>query len=70
MDKNIKSNEYLDFINDIKTTIVKANIKVVRTINSSLIELYYDVGKSIVTRQKKSKWGDGILKIIEQDIKT
>jgi predicted nuclease of restriction endonuclease-like (RecB) superfamily len=69
MSTNINNNEYIEFINDIKTTIVKANIKVVRTINSSLIELYYDVGKSIVTRQKKSKWGDGILRIIEQDIK-
>jgi predicted nuclease of restriction endonuclease-like (RecB) superfamily len=69
MSNNINNNEYIEFINDIKTTIVKANIKVVRTINSSLIELYYEIGKAIVKRQSKSKWGDGVLKSIEQDIK-
>jgi predicted nuclease of restriction endonuclease-like (RecB) superfamily len=69
MDKNINSNEYLDFINDIKTTIVKANIKVVRTINSSLIELYYEIGQMVIKKQNESKWGDSVIDNIEKDLK-
>jgi predicted nuclease of restriction endonuclease-like (RecB) superfamily len=69
MSNNINNNEYIEFINDIKTTIIKANIKVVRTINSSLIELYYEIGKSIIHKQKESKWGDAVIDNIEQDLK-
>jgi predicted nuclease of restriction endonuclease-like (RecB) superfamily len=69
MSTNINNNEYIEFINDIKTTIVKANIKVVRTINSSLIELYYEIGQLLTKKQIESKWGDSVIDNIEKDLK-
>jgi predicted nuclease of restriction endonuclease-like (RecB) superfamily len=69
MSNNINNNEYIEFINDIKTTIVKANIKVVRTINSSLIELYYEIGQLLTKKQIESKWGDSVIDNIEKDLK-
>ncbi len=49
---------YAKFLNDIKLRIVTAQIQAVRFVNKELIKLYWDIGKSIIERQKK-KWGGG-----------
>ncbi|MBU0600045.1 hypothetical protein KKB84_08330 [bacterium] len=55
--ENIIGNEYRTFLNEIKSRIVTARIQAIRSVNKELIKLYWDIGKSIVERQEKYKWG-------------
>ncbi len=61
--------EYLKFITDIKARIKNAQIKAALNVNSELINLYWELGKMIVDKQKQSNWGDGLIKQIENDLK-
>jgi len=45
--------DYLVFLDDIKTEIRTAQIKVARAANRQLIQLYWWLGKSIAENQEK-----------------
>ena len=63
------TNEYQDFIAEIKSKIQHAQIKASVQVNNELINLYWNIGKMIVEKQSESKWGDGLIKQIELDLK-
>jgi predicted nuclease of restriction endonuclease-like (RecB) superfamily len=67
--KKIAKNEYSKFLNEIKSRIVSARIQAVRSVNRELIKLYWDIGKSIIERQEKYKWGDNIVEALARDLK-
>jgi len=56
--KNTIGTEYIKFLNEIKSRIVMARIQAIRSVNKELIKPYWDIGRTIVERQKKYKWGD------------
>jgi len=66
--KNLTGKEYLTFLNEIKSRIVTARIQAIRSVNKELIRLYWDIGESIVERQKKYKWGDNIVEALASDL--
>jgi predicted nuclease of restriction endonuclease-like (RecB) superfamily len=61
--------EYINFLNEIKSRIVTARIQAIRSVNKELIKLYWDIGKAIVQRQKKYKWGDNVVEALARDLK-
>jgi predicted nuclease of restriction endonuclease-like (RecB) superfamily len=61
--------QYKLFIEDLKKRIKSSSQKVVRTVNSELIGLYYQIGQQITEKQSTAKWGDNLLKQIEQDLR-
>lgn len=67
--KILTSKEYGKFLNEIKSRIVSARIQAVRSVNHELIRLYWDIGKNIVERQEKYKWGDNIVEMLARDLK-
>lgn len=67
--KNIAGKEYIKFLNEIKSRIVTARIQAIRSVNKELIKLYWDIGKSIVARQQKYKWGDAVVEQLAKDLK-
>lgn len=67
--KNIISKEYIGFLNEIKSRIISARIKAVRSVNKELIKLYWDIGRSIIERQEKYKWGDAVVEKLANDLK-
>ncbi len=67
--KSIITKEYVSFLNEIKSRIVTARIQAVRAVNKELIMLYWDIGRSIVERQKKYKWGESIIEQLARDLK-
>jgi len=69
MMKNIVGKEYVKFLEEIKSRIVTARIKAIRSANKELIRLYWDIGKSIVGRQEKYKWGDAVVEKLANDLK-
>ncbi len=67
--ESIIGKEYIKFLNEIKSRIVTARIQAIRSVNKELINLYWDIGKSIVERQQKYKWGDNIVETLARDLK-
>jgi len=60
--KNDESNlfhfhDYKNFVHDIKIRIQKAQIKAALSVNRELLYLYWDLGQSIVEKQKETIWG-------------
>lgn len=66
--KNIIGKEYVSFLKEIKTRIVTARIQAVRAVNNELIKLYWDIGKSIVERQKQFGWGKSVVEQLSRDL--
>lgn len=66
--KNIIGREYINFLNEIKSRIVSARIQAIRSISKELIKLYWDIGKSIVERQKRFGWGKGVVEQLSRDL--
>lgn len=46
----VNSEDYILFLQDIKNKIAKARAKAYRNLNSEVIKLYLDIGKSIVEK--------------------
>jgi len=63
------SAEYKDFIVSIKHSISQAKSKAIRSVNAELINLYYQIGKQILEKQKNSSWGEDLIGQIEKDLK-
>ena len=53
--------EYTKFLNDLKSKIRQAQYQAYRKVNKELINLYWEIGKSIVEKQKKLGWGQKII---------
>jgi predicted nuclease of restriction endonuclease-like (RecB) superfamily len=60
---------YKEFIENLKEQIKSSSQKVVKTVNSELINLYYQIGRQIVEKQAKASWGDNLIGQIEQDLR-
>lgn len=59
---------YQEFFEDIKTRIRAAQIKAAISANRELIVLYWDIGKSIVERQKSEGWGKAVVDRLAADL--
>jgi predicted nuclease of restriction endonuclease-like (RecB) superfamily len=66
--KNTIGTEYIKFLNEIKSRIVTARIQAIKSVNKELIDLYWDIGRTIVERQKKYKWGDAVVERLAFDL--
>ena len=63
------SDTYLKFIEEIKAEIQKQRISVVLNANSSMICLYWNIGRAIIKKQEKEGWGTKVIDRISKDIK-
>lgn len=63
VDKNYKA-----FFTQVKKRISGAQYEALRQVNLQLIDLYWDLGKMIVSRQKKHNWGKSIVQNLAKDL--
>jgi predicted nuclease of restriction endonuclease-like (RecB) superfamily len=66
--KKIPPSDYLSFFVEIKEMIFQAQIKAMRAVNSELINLYSDIGKTIVGRQENLGWGKSVVENLSHDL--
>ena len=57
MNDIIKLSEYRDWLHDLKKQIKTGQIKASLSVNSQMIMLYWDLGRQIAEKQKKSQMG-------------
>jgi len=65
----IADQEYIDFIQNLKNEVKSARQKAIRSVNTELIQLYYNIGQKIELKQQDTNWGDDLIGQIEKDLK-
>lgn len=60
--------EYKSWINDVKMRIKQSQIKASVKINYELLDLYWELGRDIVSKQENAKWGDSFLNVMSKDL--
>ena len=60
--------EYKQWLTDLKFRIRNSQIKAALKVNAELINLYWELGKEIVSKQEQSQWGDGLIKQLSTDL--
>ena len=63
------SEDYLQFIEDIKAKIKKQRVSIVLKANSSMICLYWNIGKDILEKQEREGWGAKVIDRMSKDLK-
>ena len=63
------SDNYLQFIEEIKNEISKQKISIVLNANSSMICLYWNIGKAILEKQENEGWGAKVIDRMAKDLK-
>ncbi len=61
--------EYRQFIEELKSRVLSAQISAARRINHELILLYWDIGRGIVEKQKTLGWGESVVEMIAADLR-
>lgn len=59
---------YKTWLKGIKQSFAQAQLKAAVSVNTSLLEFYWQLGSEIVEKQKNSQWGDGFLAQLSQDL--
>ena len=66
----MKSNEYKQWLTDLKSRIRQSQIKAAVKVNTELLRLYWDLGQDIVARQMESTWGSGFFEQLSKDLRS
>ncbi len=60
--------QYLAFLDTIKTEIRKSRVNIARTANRELIQLYWLLGKTIADKQQQLGWGKSVVEQLANDL--
>ena len=69
MNNILNNNNYKNFVIEIKQRIRKAQYEALKNVNKELVELYWDIGKSIVQHQEKYGWGRAVVENLSNELK-
>ncbi len=69
MDLKNNNQEYKEWLIELKTKIRSAQNKIAYSINSQLLELYWQIGKDILEKQKATKWGSNFIEQVAIELK-
>ena len=64
-----RGDSYLQFIDEIKNEIRQQRMSIVLNANSSMICLYWNIGKAILEKQQKEGWGTRVIDRVSKDLK-
>ena len=60
--------DYASWLADIKSRLRQAQLKAAVSVNSALLEFYWQLGADIVEKQESANWGSGFLPRLSQDL--
>lgn len=66
--EKINTNEFNSFLKEIKSKIYNAKSKAILSANRLMIELYYEIGKEIVKKQKTLAWGKSVVEQMSKEL--
>src|SRR5688572_25483108 len=59
---------YTSFLEQLKKKIQQTQLKATLAVNSELIRLYWEIGKSIVEKQEQEGWGSQVIEKLCKDL--
>ena len=65
----IGDDEYKKFLSELKEKVRSSQLKAAVKVNYELLDLYWNLGKEIVEKQKEYSWGDSFLKLLSSDLR-
>lgn len=68
MSQNIDNTQFNTFVKDIKQKILSSQYQALKAVNKELISLYWDIGKTIVSKQEQFGWGKSIVKNLSNEL--
>jgi len=68
MNSSLTTQEYKEWINELKDKFQSSQIKASLAVNSALLEFYWNLGGEIVQKQKDFSWGSGFLQQLSADL--
>jgi predicted nuclease of restriction endonuclease-like (RecB) superfamily len=66
--KNIETNLFKSFVEDVKQKIKAAQYRTLQAVNKEQITLYWDIGRLIVERQEQYGWGKSIVENLAKEL--
>lgn len=69
MNKEFNISEFKNWIEELKSKIHVARRKAAYSVNSQLLEMYWEIGKDILEKQEKTKWGSKFIEQIAVELK-
>jgi predicted nuclease of restriction endonuclease-like (RecB) superfamily len=60
--------EFINFVKTIKDRILSSQYQALKKVNRELIDLYWSIGKDIVSKQKEHGWGKSVVKKLSQEL--
>ena len=64
----LSNNYYMSFLKEIKEKILSARLRAYRGLNRELIHLYWEIGRTIIERQKQHDWGQSVVEKLARDL--
>jgi len=64
----VQENSYIELLSEIKQNVVNSRIQAVKSVNTELVSLYWNIGKLILERQKENGWGKSIVEKLSIDL--
>ena len=66
--KGIEKEEYRSFLSEIKEKIYQSQYEAMKQVNKTLLSLYWEIGRSIVEKQKEYSWGKSVVETLAKDL--
>jgi predicted nuclease of restriction endonuclease-like (RecB) superfamily len=66
--KNDKAADYPQFLVEIKERIRKSQYEAAKSVNQEIIQLYWDIGRSITEKQQSLGWGKSVVETLSEDL--
>jgi predicted nuclease of restriction endonuclease-like (RecB) superfamily len=64
----IDETAYKNFVEEIKEKVYQAQYQALKSVNKELIKLYWEIGESIIVKQKQYGWGKSIVENLSKDL--
>src|SRR5688572_16670827 len=61
--------DYLTTLTDIKQRVSAQRLRVVTAANAAMVELYWEIGRTILDRQQNAGWGAKIIDRLSADLR-
>ena len=68
MNKILDNVQFKEFVQEIKQKIYSAKSKAILSANKLMIELYFEIGKSIVEKQEALGWGKSVVEQMSKEL--
>ena len=65
-----QANNYNKIISNLKSKIKQARLKAAISVNTQLLEIYWEIGNTILIQQRKAGWGAKIIDQLANDLKS